>query len=46
MGSFIEQMLWFPLQINSMKNERKGKTVIDEKLLMRYINQINDVSLI
>ena len=29
-----------------MKNERKGKTVIDEKLLMRYINQINDVSLI
>ena len=44
-GSFIEQMLWFPLQINSMKNERKGKTVIDEKLLMRYINQINDVSL-
>ena len=44
-GSFIEQMLWFPLQINSMKNERKRKTVIDEKLLMRYINQINDVSL-
>ena len=45
-GSFIEQILWFPLQINSMKNERKVKTVTDEKLLMRYINRMNYVSLI
>ena len=45
-GSFIEQILWFPLQINSMKNERKVKTITDEKLLMRYINQMNYVSLI